>query len=521
MEANVSDDSDISDCQRDVIAFLAGAGLVGPQARAVRRIDTHGAHVFIGAHDVYKIKRAVRYPYMDFSSLAKRRAACAREVEINVPHAPAVYKGLVAITREADGRLVLNGAGEPVEWAVHMARFAEEDVLVNRVARTALTVDEAKALADAVVASHGAAQVVVEPPERATIAAIAHNVLAALPGLFGGDDGDVLELTSELSRRIAVLAPLFAERARAGCVRRCHGDLHLGNVVFIGGAPTLFDALEFDEALATVDILYDFAFLLMDLDHRGHRAAANAVFNRYIWRRQEHTDLEGLAALPVFMALRAAIRAMVGAQRAASTHEGLAESRAYLTRARSYLADERPLLVVTGGLSGSGKSTLAAALAPMLGRAPGALHVRSDLERKALFGAGELERLPETAYGADVTARVYARLLAKSEAALRVGHSVVADAVHAHPSERAEMAALAQRAGALFVAFWLDAPRDVLLQRVGARKKDASDATPQVVERQMSYDLGELEWTRLDASGTPEETRCTAMSYLHASMGPR
>jgi predicted kinase len=131
-----------------------------------------------------------------------------------------------------------------------------------------------------------------------------------------------------------------------------------------------------------------------------------------------------------------------------------------------------------------------------------------------------LERLPDAAYGADVTVRVYARLLAKSEAALRAGHSVVADAVHAHPSERAEMAALAQRAGARFVAFWLEAPRHVLLQRVGARKNDASDATPQVVERQMSYDLGELEWTRLDASGTPEETLCTAMSHLHASIGP-
>lgn len=520
LEANVNEDSDISDCQRDVVAFLACAGWEGRQAEAVHRIDTHGAHVFIGAHDVYKIKRAVRYPYMDFSSLAKRRAACAREVEINAPHAPAVYKGLVAITREADGRLALNGAGEPVEWAVHMARFAEEDVLVNRVVQTALTGDEAKALADAVVASHGAAQVVVEPPERAAIASIAHDVLAALPGLFGGDDGDVLGLTDALSLRLSTLAPLFKQRARAGSVRRCHGDLHLGNVVFIGGAPMLFDALEFDEALATVDVLYDLAFLLMDLDHRGHRAAANAVFNRYIWRRQDDTDLEGLAALPVFLALRAAIRAMVGAQRAASTDEGLAEARAYLKRALSYLDERRPHLVVTAGLSGSGKSTLAAALAPMLGRAPGAVHVRSDLERKALFGAGELERLPDAAYGADVTARVYARLLAKSEAALRAGHSVVADAVHAHPSERAEMAALAQRAGARFVAFWLEAPRHVLLQRVGARKNDASDATPQVVERQMSYDLGELEWTRLDASGTPEETLCTAMSHLHASIGP-
>jgi len=336
---------------------------------------------------------------MDFSTLAQRQVACMREMEINAPQAPAIYKRVVAITREADGRLALDGSGEPIEWAVQMARFPEADVLVNRVGVQALTADEAKALADTIARSHAGAKAVLSPPERTSIPRVAQDVLAALPALFDGADGEVVRLSEAMSRRIAGLGPLFDRRAKAGCVRRCHGDLHLGNVVLLGGLPLLFDALEFDEALATVDVLYDLAFLLMDLDHRGHRAAANAVFNHYIWRRQDDADLEGLAALPVFLALRAAIRAMVGAQRAASTHEGQASARAYLGRAVSYLNEQRPDLVVTAGFSGSGKSTLAAALAPMLGRAPGALHVRSDLERKALLGAGEFERLPETAYG--------------------------------------------------------------------------------------------------------------------------
>lgn len=512
---------EISDGQRDVIAFLSCAEPYQAAAGRVARIDTHGAYVFVGAHDVFKIKRAVRYPYMDFSTLARRRAACVREMEINAPHAPSIYKGVVAITREADGQLAVGGAGEPVEWAVHMARFVEEDVLANRVGLQALTVAEAKALADAVFALHAGAEVAFSPPERSSIARIAKDVFAALPTVLGGRAADVAKLAGEMARRIADLTPLLDRRTRAGCVRRCHGDLHLGNIVLIDGVPTPFDALEFDEDLATVDVLYDLAFLLMDLDHRGQRATANAVFNWYSWRRQDDGDLEGLSAMPVYLALRAAIRAMVGAQRAVVTVAGLEPARAYLQRALSYLDDRRPDLVVTAGLSGSGKSTLAEALAPMLGRAPGALHVRSDLERKALFGVGEFDRLPDAAYGADVTARVYARLLAKSEAALRAGHSVIADAVHAQPSERAEMAALAQRTGARFAAFWLDAPLGVLLQRVGARKCDASDATPQVVELQIAYDLGDLEWTRLDASGTPEETLRTAMSHLHASIDPR
>jgi hypothetical protein len=517
----VSDTAGLSDEQRDVIAFLARGATDGQAGGCVHRIDTHGAHVFIGARDVFKIKRAIAHPYMDFSTLALRRAACVREFEINAPHAPDLYKGVVAITREADGQLALDGAGVPIEWAVHMGRFAEEDVLVNRVARQALTVAEAKALADTVVASHAQAPVSMAPPERSSIASVARDVLAALPGLFGAGDAAVAQLSRGVQQRAVALAPLLERRARLRCVRRCHGDLHLGNAVMTGGRPMLFDALEFDEDLATIDVLYDLAFLLMDLDHRGHRATANAVLNRYIWRRQDDADLDGLAALPLFMALRAAIRAMVGAQRAYVTAEGLQGARAYLVRAVSYLEERTPDLVVTAGLSGSGKSTLAASLAPMLGRSPGALHLRSDLERKALFGADEFERLPGTAYGADVTARVYARLLAKCEAALRAGHAVIADAVHAHPSERAQMAAVAERTGARLTAFWLDAPPHVLLQRVGARKNDASDATPQVVEQQMAYDLGDLQWTRIDASGSPEETLRTAMSHLHASIGSR
>jgi predicted kinase len=212
---------------------------------------------------------------------------------------------------------------------------------------------------------------------------------------------------------------------------------------------------------------------------------------------------------------------MVGAQRAKLTQEENAPALAYLERAVRYLDNPPPQLVLVGGLSGSGKSTLAAALAPSIGRAPGALHLRTDLERKALFGAGELERLSENAYGEDVTARVYTLILQKTEAALRAGHSVIVDAVHAHPQERTAIEAVARRNGARLSAFWLDAPAAVLLARVAARKNDASDATPQVVERQLSYDLGQLEWTRLDASGPLEETLRTALSHLHASISPQ
>ncbi len=513
-------DADISADQRDVVAFLSDTGSYASPVERVSRIDTHGAHVFLAGSDVFKIKRAVRYPYMDFSTLALRRAACMREFEINAASAPSLYKGVVAITREADGRLALGGAGEPVEWAVHMARFREEDVLANRVRRQALSVEEAKALGDAVAASHARAIVVRDPSARTAIGPTAGDVVAALRVLFEGN-ADAVTLAGSLPARVAALSEMLESRSRDGFVRRCHGDLHLSNIVLCDGRPTLFDALEFDEGLATTDVLYDLAFLLMDLEHRGQRATANAVFNRYLWRRQEMADLAGLAALPVFLSLRAAIRAMVGAQRCRLTGEDPAAASAYLRRATGYLSDDgAPRLVLVGGLSGSGKSTLAAGLAPSVGRAPGALHLRSDLERKALFGAGEYDRLDAAAYTAEVTARVYETILLKCEAALHAGHSVIADAVHAHREERAAIESVARRLGARLHAFWLEAPRAVLMTRVAARKNDASDATPQVVEQQMTYDLGHLEWTRLDASGTAEETLRTAMSHLHASIDP-
>ena len=300
---------------------------------------------------------------------------------------------------------------------------------------------------------------------------------------------------------------LLAERARAGFRRRCHGDLHLGNLVLWKGRPTPFDALEFDEALATIDILYDLAFLLMDLEHRGLRARANNVLNRYLWRADEQ-NLEGLAALPLFLAVRAGVRTMVDLHRIAGADRALPDvlddARRYLAQATQYLAPAQPCLVAVGGLSGSGKSTLAAAIAPRIGLGPGAIHLRSDLERKRLHGVGETDRLPDEAYTQTVTEQVYAFLNEKAARVLATGYSVVVDAVHASPQERAAIACVAETARVPFVGLWLDAPGQILKSRVTARTGDASDATADVVARQLHYELGDITWHRLDAGGVFE-----------------
>jgi hypothetical protein len=323
------------------------------------------------------------------------------------------------------------------------------------------------------------------------------------------------ELAQSMRRVFGESRPLLLDRAGNGWVRRCHGDLHLRNIVLIGDQPVLFDAIEFDESLATTDILYDFAFLLMDVWERGFRSAANLLLNRYLLGSPDiAADLTGLRLLPLFLALRAAVRAKVDALRfldVGRSTEARDSAVRYFDAAGSFLVAVRPRLIAIGGLSGSGKTTLARELAPMLGAAPGAVHLRSDIERKRLLGAAELERLPASAYALPVTEQVFADLREQAAIALRAGHSVIVDAVHRDPVERNQIEAVATAAGAAFAGIWVDTPLQTMIERVDARTGDASDATAEVVVRQAADPLGEIGWHRLDGSRPPTDLVKEAM----------
>lgn len=499
--------------QDEVIAFLGDARNHPGLDRPVERQETHGAIVFLAGDDVYKIKRAVRFSYMDFSTLERRRAIVHREIEINRPHAPRLYLGAVPIVRGADGRLSIGGDGEVIEWAVHMRRFARADLMSAVAARGGLTPALAQALADAVFEAHERAPPCAGADGAAAMAAIVAGLDRDLATVdighspFRHEDFKVLA-----GRALARATPALQRRADAGFVRRCHGDLHLDNLVLWQGRPTVFDAIEFNEAFATIDTLYDLAFLLMDLDQRGCRAAANAVFNRYLWRaRSQAIEADGLLAMPLFLALRSAIRGLVGAQRAQQRQkpagiDDLARARSLLDAALHYLNPPGPRLVAIGGLSGTGKSTLAAALSPGIGATPGAVHVRTDLERKRLHGVADTERLPAEAYTPEASAHVYAVVLERAGAALAAGQSVIVDAVFARADERAAIEKVAAAFHIPFTGLWLDAPAEIMKARVDARQGDASDATAAVVDRQLAYDLGALDWHRIDAGGGADAT---------------
>jgi hypothetical protein len=508
--------------QGEVGAFLSVPATYGTGIARVERVDTHGACVFLAGDRAYKMKRAVRYPYMDFSTLALRKANCKREIALNRRTAPELYLGVEAVVRGADGRLVLGGPGEPVEWLVVMKRF-DQNGLCDRLARAGrLTVELMATLADEIAAFHDDAERLTGDNApgggAAGLGAVIEENLSELgerPDLF--PPGDVAAFARTSRAALKRHAPLLDGRLAAGFVRRCHGDLHLRNICVIDGRPRIFDAIEFNDAIACIDVLYDLAFLIMDLEHRGLRGHANLVLNRYL---QHEAEVAGLAALPLFLSVRAAVRAKVSISTADSQSDALTtqalydEAGAYFRAARAYLEPAPPRLVAVGGLSGTGKTSLARKLAPDLGAPSGALHLRSDLLRKALAGVTELSRLPPESYGAAASRRVYAELLRRARTALGAGRAVIVDAVYAKPEERVAIEAVARDLGVPFHGLWLECPEDVMIARVARRWADASDAAPEVVRRQLGYDISAVTWHRLDASGAPEAVSAAAKRTL-------
>jgi uncharacterized protein len=505
------------DPQADVVAFLSDGESYGLPGVEVERITTHAALVFLAGERAYKMKRAVHYSFLDFRTLEARSRALQAELELNRRTAPMLYRRVVPVTREADGRLKLAGDGTPVEWLLEMARFDQAARLDCLAARGELTPRVVDDLAAEIADFHERAAVRDglggHAGMRAVIEGNAED-LAGLPGWvlpLARSERLTLCCRDELARR----RQLLEARRRSGRVRHCHGDLHLGNIVLLDGRPVLFDCLEFDEALAATDTMYDLAFLLMDLEHQALGGLAQRLLNAYL---DAATDDAGLALLPLFLACRAAIRAKVlgfaAAQRTDRAAAAAVEAQTYLERALAYLEPAPARLVAIGGLSGTGKSTLARLLAPGLGPAPGAVVLRSDVARKRLFGVASGERLPERAYRKEVARDVYDALAARAAAVVAAGHAAIVDAVFLDPKERAQVEAVAAGAGVPFRGLWLSAPEEVLVERVAERRGDVSDATPEVVRGQLAIDPGAMSWRRLEASGFSEEVAVAARTLL-------
>ena len=494
---------EMTDDQSDVIRFLSAADTFALSER-VERIDTHCSIVFLAGDHAYKLKRAVSYSYLDYSTVELRRRACQREFALNRRTAPNLYIGVWAIRRRADGELGFEDEGIAVDWVVIMARFDQQNLFDRMATAGRLTASLMRHLADEIIEFHQNAEIRQD-----------YGGADAFENIIRGNDENlkmaspplelqlIRQIRDESDAALAKVANLLDQRKAVGQVRQCHGDLHLRNICLLEGRPTLFDCIEFNDALACIDVFYDLAFLLMDLHHSGHDDLGSVVFNRYL---DISKDTKGLPAFPLFLSLRAAIRAHVAASSARKQNSAsgaqlqVEQARAYLQLARNFLRPATPMLIAMGGLSGSGKSSLANGIAKHFRPVPGGRVIRSDVLRKRLLGQTPEQQLPPSAYAKEKRQFVYRTMFQEAAKTLEAGYTAILDATFLDPGDRRAVEGLPRPPNVTFIGLWLYAAPEILKQRVAARHGDASDADLRVLAAQLSTDPGPVAWHPIDVS---------------------
>ncbi|HXP75065.1 MAG TPA: AAA family ATPase [Stellaceae bacterium] len=470
--------------QDETIAFLSNGANCGLPGAEVERIETHGSVIFLVGDRAYKLKRPVAFSALDYTTVQQREAACRAELWLNRRTAPELYLGVHAICRKPNGELAFDGDGTVMDWVVAMRRFDQADLFDHLADAGCLTPNVIAVLADEIARFHEAA-------ERTPGHGGADGLRAAIElnrcdqqtveAVIGHDAVATLHKASlEVLERVA---PLLDRRRGEGRVRRCHGDLRLANICLLDGRPTLFDAIEFDDQVSCIDVLFDVAFLLTDLHHRGLEILANILFNQYL---DTTGDTDGLAALPLMLSVRAATRAYAlagAAQRSARPDDArprAAGALSYLALAESLLADAPGRLIAIGGVAGSIKTSVAYELAASFQPAPGARVLRSEVARRKLLDLSPGARLQATAYDGKTTERVYAHLAAEAAQTVRAGFTAIVDADFVRAGERQTIIAAATEASVPFVGLWLGSARN--LQADGAAGTDGWHAVARGAE---------------------------------------
>jgi aminoglycoside phosphotransferase family enzyme/predicted kinase len=432
--------------------------------------------VLLAGELAYKVKKAVRLPFVDYGTLQARRHFCEEEVRLNRRLAPSLYLGVTGITGTRDAP-VLDGAGAVLEYAVRMRRFPPGALFGERLAAGSLSDEEVGKLAALLAGFHCGTAAPLPAGEFANPSHRRAVALAALQGArVAASEGEHEYLQSWLEAAAAALTPLWTARRGAGQVRECHGDLHLDNIVCLDGEVAAFDCIEFDPALSCIDVIDDIAFPVMDFSARKRRDFAFRLLDDWLDRTGDHGALPALRFSVVYRAL---VRAQVEHLRGAG-HE--AAARRYLETALAWTQPRQARLVITHGLPGSGKTWQSQRLLER----EGAIRLRSDVERKRLFGLGLLEDSRASGadlYGTEATERTYAHLFATARMALQAGYPVILDAAFLRREERARAQALARELEAAFSILDCEAPLHVLRERLRARRGDASEADVAVLER--------------------------------------
>jgi len=463
--------------QRQLLNALRSHGYFSRHSRIE---ETHISWVLLTGRDAYKIKKAVNLGFLDFSTLEARHHFCREELRLNRRLAPELYLGIVAIGGSAEHPVL---GGEPaIEYAVHMRRFAQSCMMNRMLSRSGITSSHIDKLAEVIARFHS-----MLPPAAAESPFCAANEIEAtviqnfaqLPQLLSeASDLAMLEAVRKASAlEFSACEQILIQRAAAGCVRECHGDLHLGNIVMLDEIPTPFDCIEFNASLRWIDVISEISFPVMDLLRRGQPQLAWRLLNAYLVITG---DYSGVGVLRFYLAYRAMVRAKIaaintGPQSFAKVNKKLKSCRSYLRLAQSCLTHRHAALIITHGLPGCGKSTFAQIALERLG----AIRIRSDVERKRLFGLTALsdsKSLPDTdIYSEDATRRTYSQLREFARTAIAAGFSVIVDAAFLLHAERESFRALAQEMAVPFVIASLQTDATVLEKRVKQRSNLGND----------------------------------------------
>lgn len=470
-----------------LVAALARPAAYDHDVSAVRVAETHISWVFLTGDYAYKVKKPVKFPFLDFSSLERRHHFCEEEIRLNRRLAPQLYVGVVPIGGDDSAPRV--GAEPAIEYAVKMREFPDDARLDRRLAAGARVAEPLRAFGARLARFHAQLPPLTpRNPAATALAAALENFDELRADLQAREARELAALREWTEERAASIAPIIERRAGDGRYRECHGDLHLENLLMLGAEIIAFDALEFDPRLREIDVMSEASFLTMDLAAHGRTDLAFEFLTAYLEDGGDYDGLDVLRFYVVHLALvRAKVRALKAAQDAAEV--GRAEIGPYLETARGFVAARKPLLLITHGLSGSGKTHVTRALIGGLG----AIRVRSDLERKRLHGLDAGARSESAVggglYDARANERTYARLTEVGAAALRNGLDAIVDATFLHRAERDAFARLAARHGARFAILDCVAPEDVLRRRITARAaeaRDASEAGLEVLEHQLA-----------------------------------
>jgi hypothetical protein len=463
---------------------------------SVRVIETHISWVLLTGDYAYKIKKPLDLGFLDFSSLDKRLAACKEEVRLNQRLAPDIYIGVVPITGTPEAPR-MNGEGEAFEYAVKMRQFPFDTTLDRLDAAGGMKAQQVESIAATLARFHleGCDRAAANSPggtPEAVWKPVAQNFAQVAPHLETTADRALLDALSRWSEaEHARLAPLMAARKQNGFVRECHGDLHLGNLAWVGGRLLVFDCIEFNSALRWIDIQSEIAFCYMDLLQRGHDNWAWLFLNLWL---EETGDYAGLALLHYYAVYRAMVRAKVAAIRMAQLsgserEAALKEVRGLLELAMRLTDSMTASLSITHGLSGSGKSTVTRSLM----QNPGAIRLRSDIERKRMAGLDALAEsdsgIGENLYTADATRQTYHRLAELAGALLDAGWPVLVDATFLARWQRDLLRGVARARKLEFRILDFPVPLETLKARILKRAKagnDASEADLSVLQHQMN-----------------------------------